>query len=111
MEQASKTFAYVARDANGAKKAGEVSGVDLTDATRVLRARGLFPISLNIDDGTTTPLTAKRKGRGSKHLTPRQTTDFLVRLAKLSGRQIQAERALAIIGDGGECREREASGD
>ena len=101
MEQAHKTFAYVARDASGAKQSGQVAGADLTDATRTLRAKGLFPISVNASDGANTETAAKRKRLGGQLLTPRQTTDFLVRLAKLSSRQIQSERALAIIGDGG----------
>ncbi|MDX8349122.1 type II secretion system F family protein [Cognatiyoonia sp. IB215446] len=102
MEQAQKSFAYVARDASGARQSGVVSALDTKDATRALRAQGLFPISLDVDDGTAKPGTAKRRARGKGHLTPRQTGDFLVRLAKLSSRQIQAERALAIIGDGGQ---------
>ncbi|MEL6682950.1 MAG: type II secretion system F family protein [Pseudomonadota bacterium] len=102
MEQAQKTFAYVARDASGARQSGVVSALDTTDATRVLRAQGLFPISLNIDDGSTPTRGRARKRGGAASLTPRQTGDFLTRLAKLSSRQIQAERALAIMGDGGQ---------
>lgn len=102
MDQAQKTFAYVARDATGARQAGEVRGSDLTDATRALRAQGLFPISIDIDDGSGPRSATLRKRRNRKDLTARQTTDFLVRLAKLSGRQIQSERALAIIGEGGD---------
>ncbi len=103
MEQAHKTFTYVARDASGARQSGVVSGLDETDATRALRAQGLFPISLDLDDGTTMPgVRSRRPRKGNGQLTPRQTGDFLVRLAKLSSRQIQAERALAIIGDGGQ---------
>lgn len=101
MDEVQKTFVYVARDATGAKQSGEVLGINQTEATRALRAQGLFPISLNASDGSdgTTPIA--RTKRVKRHLTPRQTTDFLVRLAKLSSRQIQSERALAIIGDGG----------
>ena len=102
MEQAQKTFSYVARDASGARQSGVVSGLDTNDATRVLRAQGLFPISLDIDDGSSAPRAGARKPKDGAHLSPRQTSDFLTRLAKLSGRQIQTERALAIIGDGGQ---------
>ena len=102
MEQAQKTFSYVARDASGARQSGVVSGLDTNDATRVLRAQGLFPISLDIDDGASAPRAGARKPKDGAHLSPRQTSDFLTRLAKLSGRQIQTERALAIIGDGGQ---------
>ncbi|MEM8536411.1 MAG: type II secretion system F family protein, partial [Pseudomonadota bacterium] len=56
---------------------------------------------LDAEDTLDTTVTVKRRRRGGRQLTQRQTADFLVRLAKLSGRQIQAERALAIIGDGG----------
>lgn len=102
MEQAQRTFSYVARDSSGARQSGVVSGLDATDATRALRAKGLFPISLDADDGHSAS-TANIRKRGRKpHLTPRQVGDFLVRLAKLSSRQIQAERALAIMGDGGQ---------
>lgn len=101
MEQAQKTFIYVARDAGGAKQSGQVRGTDQKDATRALREQGLFPIKLTIDDGTTPVPAARMARRGVGQLTARQTTDLLVRLAKLSGRQIQSERALAIIGDGG----------
>ncbi len=101
MEQAQKTFIYVARDATGTKQSGEIAGLDLKDATRALRAQGLFPISLDLDDGTAPIRVERGIKRGKSHLNARQTTDFLVRFAKLSGRQIQAERALAIIGDGG----------
>lgn len=101
MDEVQKTFAYVARDATGAKQTGEVLGINQTEATRALRAQGLFPISLDLSDGTEVATITGRKRRGTNYLTPRQTTDFLVRLAKLSGRQIQSERALAIIGDGG----------
>ncbi|MEO1641384.1 MAG: type II secretion system F family protein [Pseudomonadota bacterium] len=100
-DQTQKTFFYVARDASGAKQSGAIDGVDEVDATRALRAMGLFPISLD-DEATADPSqTTRHKRRTGRELTARQTTDFLVRLAKLSGRQIQAERALAIIGDGG----------
>ena len=102
MEQAQKTFSYVARDASGARQSGVVSGLDTNDATRVLRAQGLFPISLDIDDGSSAPRAGARKPKDGAHLSPRQTSDFLTRLAKLSGRQLQTERALAIIGDGGQ---------
>ncbi|MDP5086681.1 MAG: type II secretion system F family protein [Yoonia sp.] len=103
MSETKKTFVYVARDANGAKQSGEVLGINQTEAKRALRAQGLFPITLDFSDGTAATATGRsgRPIRIKNALTPRQTTDFLVRLAKLSGRQIQAERALAIIGDGG----------
>jgi len=100
VEQAQKTFTYVARDTGGAKQSGQVRGIDQKDATRALREMGLFPVKLTANDGST-PQVATRKARISGQLNPRQTTDLLVRLAKLSGRQIQSERALAIIGDGG----------
>ena len=98
---ADQTFLYVARDANGAKQSGEVVGVDQKEATRALRAQGLFPISLNLDDGNQPTRAAKRKRR-SGGLSARHEADLLVRLAKLSSRQIQSERALAIIGEGGD---------
>jgi general secretion pathway protein F len=102
VEQAQKSFSYVARDASGARQSGMISGIDVTDATRALRAKGLFPISLDVEDGSGAIRSSPRK-RGSKNqLTPKQTADFLVRLAKLSGRQIQSERALAILGDCGD---------
>ena len=101
MDEIQQTFVYVARDATGAKQTGEVLGVNQTEATRALRAQGLFPVSLNVSDGTDVGTGRGGKKRGKTLLTPRQTTDFLVRLAKLSSRQIQSERALAIIGDGG----------
>ena len=101
MDETQKTFVYVARDSTGAKQTGEVLGINQTEATRTLRAQGLFPISLDFSDGSGLGAKAGDKRRRKSYLTPRQTTDFLVRLAKLSGRQIQSERALAIIGDGG----------
>ena len=101
MDETQKTFAYVARDATGAKQTGEVLGINQTEATRALRTQGLFPISLDLSDGSELASGSGGKRRSKAYLTPRQTTDFLVRLAKLSGRQIQSERALAIIGDGG----------
>lgn len=100
MEQAQRTFSYTARDARGARRSGVVTGTDETDATRALRAMGLFPISL--EDGTAGAPAGRPVRRAVGSLSQRQTTDFLVRLAKLSSRQIQAERALAIIGDGGD---------
>lgn len=101
MAQEQKTFTYVARDAGGAKQTGQVVGFDQKDATRALRNEGLFPIKLTLADGAA-PVTRKRVvGRAGERLSARQTTDLLVRLAKLSGRQIQSERALAIIGEGG----------
>ncbi|WP_108813290.1 type II secretion system F family protein [Loktanella sp. Alg231-35] len=103
MEQGQKSFIYVARDATGAKQSGQVHGADQKDAMRVLREQGLFPVSLSADEGTGPARTKGFGRRRADQLTPRQTTDFLVRLAKLSGRQIQSERALAIIGDGGEA--------
>ena len=99
---AEQTFLYVARDATGAKQSGEVVGINQKEATRALRAQGLFPISLDLDDGAQPARAAKRKRRSGAQLNPRQTADMLVRLAKLSSRQIQSERALAIIGEGGE---------
>ncbi len=102
MEQAQRTFSYTARDSNGARQSGQITGTDVTDATRALRTRGLFPITLEPEGAGTKQRGTIRKRRSADHLSPRQTTDFLVRLAKLSGRQIQSERALAIIGDGGD---------
>lgn len=102
MEQGQKSFIYVARDATGAKQSGQIFGVDQKDATRALRELGLFPVSLAADDRTGAATAKGFARRRTDQLTPRQTTDFLVRLAKLSGRQIQSERALAIIGDGGD---------
>lgn len=101
MDKAQKTFVYVARDATGAKQSGEVLGINQTEATRALRKQGLFPINLDLaDDGDVSSQPARAR-RHKNQLSTRQTTDFLVRLAKLSSRQIQSERALAIIGDGG----------
>ena len=101
MDETQKTFVYVARDATGAKQSGEVLGVDQTEATRALRGQGLFPISLQLSDGTETVSLKGRPRRHKNALTTRQISDFLARLAKLSSRQIQSERALAIIGEGG----------
>ena len=101
MDETQKTFVYVAREATGAKQSGEVLGVDQTEATRALRGQGLFPISLQLSDGTETVSLKGRPRRHKNALTTRQISDFLARLAKLSSRQIQSERALAIIGEGG----------
>ncbi len=101
MEQAQKTFSYTARDAAGTRQSGHVRGTDQRDAMRVLREQGLFPIRMDIADGSTQPAATSRTRAATGPLNARQTTDMLVRLAKLSGRQIQSERALAIIGDGG----------
>ena len=46
MEQAQKTFSYVARDASGARQSGVVSGLDTNDATRVLRAQGTLALMI-----------------------------------------------------------------
>lgn len=101
MEQAQQSFSYVARDSTGARQSGVVKGLDLTDATRALRAQGLFPISLDADDAVASVKTPKKIRGAAGQMSPKQTSDFLVRLAKLSGRQIQSERALAIMGEGG----------
>ena len=102
MEQAQQSFTYVARDSTGARQSGVVRGSDLTDATRALRAKGLFPISLDAQVAGAEATPSARVRGSSKHMSPKQTSDFLVRLAKLSGRQIQSERALAIMGEGGD---------
>ena len=100
MEQVQQSFSYIARDSNGARQSGVVRGLDAKDATRALRAQGLFPISLDADYAAVATRTPKG-ARAARHMSPKQTSDFLVRLAKLSGRQIQSERALAIMGEGG----------
>ncbi|WP_341367777.1 type II secretion system F family protein [Yoonia sp. BS5-3] len=102
MDQAQRTFSYVARDTNGARQSGVVKGVDETDATRNLRAQGLFPISLDAGTGKAATKTTKKRKRETGQMSAKQISDFLVRLAKLSGRQIQSERALAIMGEGGD---------
>ncbi len=102
MEQAQQTFSYTARDSTGARQSGVVRGLDVTDATRALRAQGLFPITLDPEIAGAVARPSAKKRRSSQHMSPKQTSDFLVRLAKLSGRQIQSERALAIMGEGGD---------
>ena len=82
MEQAQKSFAYVARDATGARQSGVVSGLDVNDATRALRAQGLFPIRLDVDDGSiVVPSGASKKSKKKDNLTQKHIADFLVRLA------------------------------
>ena len=102
LDQGPRTYSYIARDASGARQSGTIKGLDETDATRNLRAKGLFPISLDAGDVAVATKTSKRTRRGSGQMSVKQVSDFLVRLAKLSGRQIQSERALAIMGEGGD---------
>lgn len=110
MEQAQSTFAYVARDASGKRRSGQISGLDVTDAKRALRDKGLFPISLEAESGSASGLKpVRRRHRADRDLSQREIADLLVRLAKLSGRQITSERALAIIADGGEDRVSQAA--
>ncbi len=102
MEQAQLTFSYTARDSSGARRSGQIAGADLREATSALRAQGLFPIALEQASAATPAQVRNRKTRGGDQLSAKELSDFLARLAKLSGRQIQSERALAIMGDGGD---------
>lgn len=94
-------FNYKARDTNGSRKSGQISGRDRAEATAALKAKGLFPISLEADDGSVSFGKAATQMGKSGQLSAKQTADFLARLAKLAGRQIPIERSLAIIGEGG----------
>ncbi|MFQ1699188.1 type II secretion system F family protein [Loktanella agnita] len=102
MEQAQLTFSYTARDSSGARRSGQIAGADLREATSALRAQGLFPITLEQASAAAPIQVRSRKTRGGDQLSAKELSDFLARLAKLSGRQIQSERALAIMGDGGD---------
>lgn len=96
-------FDYNARDAAGGRKRGRIGARDRTDAARLLRAQGLFPVDITpaaqAADAAATTLAAKA-GRAGQRLNARQRADLIGRLAKLTGSRISLDRALSIMADG-----------
>ena len=98
---AGPTFAYVARDQTGAKRSGRVSAENRQQVVDHLRAKGLYPVQVAVDEGADRKATRKR-GRGLKsgRMTARLTADMIGRLATLTGRRITLDRALGIMAEG-----------
>ncbi|GFE66490.1 type II secretion system F family protein [Litoreibacter roseus] len=98
-------FVYKARDTSGARQTGKIAGRNITEATAALKAKGLFPITLEPEASAleaARPISQRIKRTGP--MTARQTAEFLSRLAKLVARRITLDRALAIMGESGENR-------
>jgi general secretion pathway protein F len=96
-------FDYNARDAAGGRKRGRIGARDRTEATRLLRAQGLYPIDVTpaAPEAPETALAQVLKiRRASARLTQRQRADMIARLAKLTGSKISLDRALSIMADG-----------
>lgn len=98
-------FDYSARDAAGGRKRGRIGARDRTDAARLLRAKGLFPVDITpaasaAPAGVLTQL--RQATKGPARLTQRQRADLIARLAKLTASKISLDRALSIMADGGD---------
>jgi general secretion pathway protein F len=96
-------FDYNARDAAGGRKRGRIGARDKSDAARLLRAQGLYPVDITPAAGVA-PETAfaqvLKAGKAPARLTQRQRADLIARLAKLTGAKISLDRALSIMADG-----------
>jgi type II secretory pathway component PulF len=96
-------YDYSARDAAGGRKRGRIGARDRTDAARLLRAQGLYPIEITPTTPAATAsavLPALASGRATWRLTQRQRADLIARLAKLTASKISLDRALSIMADG-----------
>lgn len=96
-------FDYSARDAAGGRKRGRIGARDRTDAARLLRAQGLYPVDITQATATKPEASfaqALKAGRSPARLTQRNRADLILRLAKLTGSRISLDRALSIIADG-----------
>ncbi len=93
-------FDYSARDAGGGRRKGRISARDSTDAVQRLRAEGLFPIEVSAAASAVHAGAGPRRAKG--RLTRRQRVDLIARLAKLTGSRITPDRALSILGEGGD---------
>lgn len=96
-------FDYTARDAAGGRKRGRIGARDRSEAARLLRAEGLYPVDI-IPATPTEPqaafLQALTAGKSANRMTQRQRADMVARLAKLTGSKISLDRALSIMADG-----------
>ncbi len=91
-------FDYTARDGEGLRKKGQIAARDSAHATQKLRAEGLYPIEIAASKPKE-PVAAKRSGKVGR-LTQRQKVAVISRLAKLTGSQINLDRALSIMAEG-----------
>jgi hypothetical protein len=102
-------FQYTARDQSGARKTGHLEASDSQAVTMKLRAQGLFPVEVTRADA---PVKAKKATLkrtkttdvASGNLSRKQTADLVSRLAKLTGRRVPVERALAVVADGEDAK-------
>jgi general secretion pathway protein F len=102
-DQAEVQFDYTARDSGGGRKRGRIGARDRSEAARLLRAEGLYPVDIIAADpapGDTALAKTLKVGHAPTRLTPRQRADLISRLAKLTGSKISLDRALSIIADG-----------
>jgi type II secretory pathway component PulF len=102
-DPAEVAFDYNARDAAGGRKRGRIDARDRTEAARLLRMQGLYPIDITpaTSEAPETALTqALKAGAAPARLNQRQRADMISRLAKLTGSKISLDRALSIMGDG-----------
>ncbi|MEM6407164.1 MAG: type II secretion system F family protein [Pseudomonadota bacterium] len=101
-----QSYAFSARDADGRKHSGMLNAPTHLDATRQLRAKGLFPIEINAVDADTVPVDHQAakpslfKPRPGRRMSGRLQAEFVARLAKLAGAKISIDRALKIMADG-----------
>ncbi|MCY4336425.1 MAG: type II secretion system F family protein [Litoreibacter sp.] len=104
--EATKSYGFSARDASGRKHSGVLNASTHLEATRQLRAKGLFPIEINAVDATSAkpaPKASKRslfKIRPNGRMSARHQAEFVARLSKLAGAKISIDRALRIMAEG-----------
>ncbi|MEO1474179.1 MAG: type II secretion system F family protein [Pseudomonadota bacterium] len=96
-----QTFNYVARDASGARKTGQLVAPSSRVVSERLRADGLFPVEVNVDDGTGGQASTLDMllGRGGG-LSQRKQSELVGRLATLTERRVPIDRALQVVADG-----------
>ena len=95
-----RIFRYAARDAKGAKTSGTVTARDTVEATELIRSQGLFPVNVAPAAAPASPKKSRKIPASAGKLSTRQSADLLSRLAKLTGRKVTVDRALAVIADG-----------
>lgn len=96
-----QTFIFKARDAAGSRSTGKVHAGSLAEATSFLRAKGLFPITVEPETGAK-PVPSEISAvtpAEARPLSRRAAARFMARLSKLTQQQITVDRALGIMSE------------
>lgn len=89
-------FAYVAKDARGAKSTGVIAAASRSEALQRLRGQSLFPMSVTDQAPPTNPLSGLSLGGRIKK---EHVADLCTQLADLLGNGVPLLEALKILGE------------